>query len=113
MAYLESCPIVIAAVLWGSVWAGKRILFHCDNSSTVCIIKKGRYKSREIMRLIIRLVMCSAKDNFVVHAVHLPGKYNNIADAFSRYQMRKFREFAPQAIPKACPYPCHSDIVWN
>jgi hypothetical protein len=41
--------------------------------------------------------MCSAKYNFVVHAVHLPGKYNNIGDAFSCYQMRRFRELAPQA----------------
>jgi hypothetical protein len=105
MAYLELYPIVIASVLWGSDWAGKRILFHCDNSSTVCIIKKGRSKSREIMSLIRRLTMCSAKYNFVVHAVHLPGKYNNIGDALSRYQMKGFREHAPQALPKHCPFP--------
>jgi hypothetical protein len=53
--------------------------------------------------------MCSAKYNFV----HLPGKYNNIADALSRYQMRRFRELAPQALPKPCPCPSHSEIVWN
>jgi hypothetical protein len=113
MAYLELYPIVIAAVLWGSDWAGKRILFHCDNSSTVCIIKKGRSKSREIMSLIRRVIMCSAKYNFVVHAVHLPGKYNNIGDAFSCCQMRRFRELAPQALPEPCPCPSHSEIVWN
>ena len=92
MAYLELYPIVIAAVLWGSEWA---VLFHCDNSSTVCIIMKGRSKSREIMSLIRRLTMFSAKYNFAVHAVHLPGKYNNIPDALSRYQMRRFQELPP------------------
>ena len=71
MAYLDVCPIVIAAVLRGSDWTGKRILFHYNNSSTVCIIKKGRSKSREIMSFI-----CSAKYKFVVHAVHLPGNNN-------------------------------------
>ena len=76
MAYLDLCPIVIAAVLRRSDWAGKRILFHCNNSSTVCIIKKGRSLSREIMSFIRRLTICSAKYDFVVHAVHLPGKYN-------------------------------------
>ena len=44
--------------------------------------------------------MCSAKYNFEVHAVHLPGKYNNIAYALSRYQMKRFRELAPQALSK-------------
>lgn len=41
MAYMELYPIVIAAILWGSAWSGKRILFHCDNQATVFIINKG------------------------------------------------------------------------
>ena len=65
------------------------------------------------MSLIRRLTMCSAKYNFVVHAVHLPGKYNNITDALSRYQMKRFRELAPQTLSKPCPCPSHSKIVWN
>ena len=109
--YGISCNIVIGAVLWGSDWAGKRISFHCDNSSTVYITKKGRSKSREIRSLIRRLIMCSAKYNYIVYAVHLTGGYTNIADDLSRYQMRKFLELAPQALPKPCPP--HSKIVWN
>ena len=102
---------MISADLWGSDWAGKQILCHCDNASTVCIIKKGRSKSREIMSLISRLTMCSAKYNFVVNAVHLPGKYSNIAHTLSRYQMRRFQELAPQALPEPYPCPSHSEIV--
>ena len=102
MAYLELYPIVMGIRL-------KRMLFHCDNSSTVCIITKGRSKSREIMSLIRRLTMCSAKYNFIVHAVHLQGKYNNIADTLSRYQMRRFQELAPQALSNPCP--SHSEMV--
>ena len=55
--------------------------------------------------------MCSAKYNCIVHAVHLPGKYNNITDALSRYQMRRFQELAPQALPELCPCLSHSEIV--
>ena len=54
----------------------------------LCIIKKGRSNSREIMSLIRRLTMCSAKYNVVVCAVHLPGKYNNIADALLEIVIR-------------------------
>ena len=38
MAFMELYPIVVAAILWGSEWATKRILFHCDNQATVSII---------------------------------------------------------------------------
>jgi hypothetical protein len=77
----------------------------------VSIIKKGRCKSREIISLIRTLTMCSAIYNVVVNAVNLPGKYNNIADALSRYQMRRFQEPAPHALLE--PYPCssHSEMV--
>jgi hypothetical protein len=111
IAYLELYPILIAAVLWGSDWAGKRFVFHCDNSSTVCINKKGISKSREIMSSIRRLIMCSGKYNFIVHDVHLPGKYNNIADVLSRYQMRRFQDLTSQTLPKPCPSLSHSEIV--
>ncbi|CAG2245618.1 TMC [Mytilus edulis] len=44
MAFLELYPIVVSAILWGSQWTTKRILFWCDNEATVAIVKKGRSK---------------------------------------------------------------------
>ena len=41
VAFLEISPIVISAMLWGSEWVGKKILFYCDNEATVHIINKG------------------------------------------------------------------------
>ena len=35
MAYMELYPIVIAAVIWGHEWTGKRIMFHCGNKASV------------------------------------------------------------------------------
>ncbi|CAG2206565.1 unnamed protein product [Mytilus edulis] len=113
MAYLELYPIVISAILWGHEWSTKRILFHCDNMSSVYIINKGRSKCNVIMNLVRRLTWCAAKFNFVVHAVHVPGKENNIADALSRYQMKRFRQLAPEASPNPCTCPPHSEIVWS
>ncbi|VDH95073.1 Hypothetical predicted protein [Mytilus galloprovincialis] len=111
MAYLELYPIVISAILWGHEWSTKRILFHCDNMSSVYIINKGRSKCNVIMNLVRRLTWCAAKFNFVVHAVHVPGKENNIADALSRYQMKRFRQLAPDASPNPCTCPPHSEIL--
>ncbi|VDI44417.1 Hypothetical predicted protein [Mytilus galloprovincialis] len=113
MAYLELYPIVISAILWGHEWSTKRILFHCDNMSSVYIINKGRSKCNVIMNLVRRLTWCAAKFNFVVHAVHVPGKENNIADALSRYQMKRFRQLAPEASPNPCTCPPHSEILWS
>ncbi|CAG2219551.1 unnamed protein product [Mytilus edulis] len=84
MAFLELYPIVVAAVLWGKEWCGKRILFYCDNLATVHIIAKGRSKETNIMKLMRKLTMCAATYNFAVYSEHLPGKSNEIADALSR-----------------------------
>ena len=104
MALFELYPIVMACVLWGHNWSRKRILFHCDNLATVEIISKGRSKVKSIMQLIRRLTYHTAKNSFVVHAVHIAGVDNNIADAISRYQMRRFRALAPEAEDQ--PTPC-------
>ncbi|VDI32332.1 Hypothetical predicted protein [Mytilus galloprovincialis] len=113
MAFLELYPIVVAAVLWGKEWCGKRILFYCDNLATVHIIAKGRSKETNIMKLMRKLTMCAATYNFAVYSEHLPGKSNVIADALSRLQMNKFRLLAPLAEATATPCPQLSDILWT
>lgn len=104
MALFELYPIVMACVLWGHNWSRRRILFHCDNLATVEIISKGRSKVKSIMKLMRRLTFHTAINNFVVHAIHIAGVDNNIADAISRYQMRRFRTLAPEADDQ--PTPC-------
>ncbi|XP_060063752.1 uncharacterized protein LOC132544202 [Ylistrum balloti] len=106
MAFLELYPIVMACVLWGQEWTKKRIVFHCDNMSTVDIINKGRSKVSLIMKLMRKLTLVSAYYNFTVRAKHIPGIDNTIADAISRFQMTKFRRLAPWADPQ--PTPCLS-----
>ncbi|XP_033730096.1 uncharacterized protein LOC117319390 [Pecten maximus] len=108
MALFELYPIVMACVLWGHSWSRKRILFHCDNLSTVDIISKGRSKVPSIMKLMRRVTFHSATHNYVVHAVHIEGKRNNVADSLSRWQMDRFRALAPTRQPAAYPVPTRS-----
>lgn len=56
------------------------------------------------MHLVRRLTYHSAMHNYVLHAVHIPGVKNNIADSLSRYQMTRFRKLAPEA--ELFPTPC-------
>ena len=112
MAFLELYPIVVAAMLWGSEWQGKRILFYCDNLATVFIINKGRSRAQPIMKLMRRLTWCAAKGNFVIIAKHIPGIHNDIADALSRFQISRFRELAPGVALRPCPCPTPAQVMW-
>lgn len=113
MAFLELYPIVVASILWGRQWTGKRIVFNCDNQATVHIITKGRSKEPVIMKLMRRLTMCAAKYNFAIYSTYVPGVKNNIADSLSRLQMTRFQMLAPEAdrLPTHCP-PL-KELIWT
>lgn len=113
IAFKELYPIVVAALIWGHRWIGKRIVFMCDNSATVSIIQKGRSKSAHIMPLMRRLTWCAATYNFSVLSKHVPGKFNVIADALSRLQIEKFRRVAPEAHPYPCRVPKPAEVLWT
>ena len=54
------------------------------------------------MNLLRFLVLISMKHNFLVRARHVPGAKSEIADALSRFQVQRFREFAPNADHRPC-----------
>ena len=113
MAFLELYPIVVAAILWGKEWKCKKILFYCDNESTVAIVKKGRSKCIEIMKLMRQLTWCACINNFQYTAAYVEGRKNNISDALSRLQMEKFHNLAPQAEPVPHKCPNIYDVMWS
>ena len=113
MAFLELYPIVVAALLWGHLWPCKKILFWCDNEATVAIVRKGRSKCLEIMKLMRQLTWCAAQSNFHFSAKHVPGHINQISDALSRFQMTRFRKLAPQAEQNPHTCPSVSEVMWS
>lgn len=50
-----------------------------------------------VMALMKKLTWCLVVNNFNINAKHIPEKYNNIAYAISRFQMKKFCNLAPNA----------------
>ena len=101
----ELFPIVIACALWYPHFAGKRLQFWCDNESVVAIINSGHSKAPRVMDLVRFLVLISMKHNFLVRARHVPGVNNGIADALSRFQVKRFRDLAPNADRTPCFIP--------
>ena len=52
-----------------------------------------------MMQLIRQLFLETARSNFIVTAVHVPGNQNEIADALSRFKLQEFFRLAPTALP--------------
>ena len=69
----------------------------CDNTAVVACINKETSKEREVMHLLRCLVFIAARNQFQLHAIHLPGTENRAADALSRDQLTVFRSMVPQA----------------
>ena len=60
MALLELYPIVLSAHLWGDQWSRKRIMYHCDNQSTMHILNAKRSRCPIIMKLIRKFTIDAA-----------------------------------------------------
>ncbi len=101
----ELYAIVMACETWGKHWAGKRVLFHCDNKAVTDVWQSGLSCSAQLMRLVCALFFVAAIGNFHVLIRHITGVNNCIADALSRLQMQKFRQLAPQAAQQPTPIP--------
>ena len=72
--------------------------------ATVEIIAKGRSKIQSIMKLVRKLTFHTATHHFTMHAMHIAGAKNSIADYISSYQMQTFRRLATYANRE--PTPC-------
>ena len=104
---LELFPIVVALEIWGEDLVNKKIKFFCDNMSVVHIINKMSSKSEVVMRLVRYLTLLCLKFNIVVKATHIQGVKNQICDASSRLQLKKFKLLAPNAEQNPCKVPSH------
>ncbi|KAJ8321347.1 hypothetical protein KUTeg_001108 [Tegillarca granosa] len=80
--------------------------------ATVDIITKGRSKVPSIMKLMRKLTF-HATHHFVIHAGHIAGVNNSIANSFSRHQMKKFRTLTPAVATERTPCLTESRIMFS
>ena len=106
----EMFAILAAAYTWGNRWAGQRIIFITDNEPITRIWDKGSTPAPLIMTLVRKLFLIAVQNQFSVAFKHISGKLNPIADALSRFQVKRFKALMPgaAALPKKIP-----DEIWT
>ena len=97
ITFQELYPIALACSTWGHKWTAKRIEFQTDNQAVATCIRSGTCRCRNVMQLLRALFFVCAKKHFTITATYLPGTFNNVADALSRQDWKRFRELAPTA----------------
>ena len=101
----ELFSIFIACYVWGDKLRYNSIQCCCDKQSVVAVISSDTSKDSRLMQLLRELFLCAARFNMKVTAKHVPGIYNAIADAFSRFNMQVFRQLVPKARPTPTSIP--------
>ena len=99
------CAIAIAAAIWGPEWSTQIIEVKCDNAAVVAVLNSGNSRDPELMHLLRCLSFLMAKFHFTVHASHVAGSKNVLADALSRNNLDQFLLLHPQANRFPTPIP--------
>ena len=82
--YKEACSITKAVDKWAPMLANRLVTVHTDSASAKAMINKGRTKDPFVNALLRKLWWQSARYNFDVRAIHIPGKVHCMADTISR-----------------------------
>lgn len=80
----ELRAIELSCAEFGPLWAGRRVLFACDNKTAVDILNAGSSRNDALAECLRRIAMLAALYDFDFRAVHIPGAVNVLADALSR-----------------------------
>jgi hypothetical protein len=82
--YKEVMAVVWAAHKWASKWVNLDVIVVTDSTVAKAIINKGTCRNKFVMGALRQVFWLSAKFNFKLRAIHVPGCINNIPDAISR-----------------------------
>ena len=93
----------MALALWGPQLKGKHLLFHCDNTSVVHIMAKASTCSKTMMALVWTFTLLAMQHNVQVHIQHIAGVCNDVADVLSCFEMDRFQQLCPHAVPEPLP----------
>ena len=90
--YVELFGLTIAVFAWGDKLRNLRAEIFCDNLSVVNMINHTTSGSKSCMILIRKLAIKCLEENFRLFAKHVRSKDNQVADALSRMDFRRFRK---------------------
>ena len=88
--YLELYAIASAVLLWVKNFKNKRIIIFTDNQNVKRMVNSNTSSCRNCMVLIRLIVLECLIWNVRLYAEYVPTKENEIADALSRFQQKRF-----------------------
>ena len=91
MTWLEFIPVVVAVIVWGDEWHGRRIRLHCDNMGVIAVWRRGWSNNPLIMDLVRQLSFICATRHCQLDMVYIASRENSIADALSRDRLSAAR----------------------
>lgn len=80
----ETLAIEMALRRWALELRNRKAVIHCDNRTAVANLNRKTSRNPTIMSSLRRMFWLSAKYNFRIQAVFIPGVSNGLADAVSR-----------------------------
>ena len=101
----ELLPVVLACIMWGKEWWGKKFTCHCDNMGVVEVLNSSYSKDKNMMHMLRCLFFISEHHQFLVEAVHVPGKLIQAVDAISRNNISNLLQVLPGAQLHPVPIP--------
>ena len=93
--FLELYAVAVAVMAWIHMFANRKIFIFCDNESVCRMIDNSSSTCQFCMILIRIIILKSMTHNVRIFAKHVKTDDNGIADALSRFQMKRFRKLAP------------------
>ena len=111
IGYLELIALAIGVTGWIDRLQNSRITVFCDNKSVRDMINSTSSNCKRCMRIIRILTLLSLKWNTRIFVKYVETKKNDVADALSRGQMKRFeklrKKFNMNREPDKIP-----DILW-
>ena len=101
---LELLTICVCAKVWGRTWAGKQLVFFCDNESSVYLLNSGKARMPFMQQCLREISFQAATHDFQLRGRHIAGEENRIPDWLSRWHLnpafpQKFYQACPAAVP--------------
>ena len=86
---------------WGGKWRGKRLVINIDNSAVVHGLIKQTMRGAP-MRALRRCLLLAAAYDLDLEPRWVLTTDNALADALSRFDLKKIADLAPQLLPPTC-----------
>lgn len=97
IAWRELFAVVLAVAIHGPKISGRDLIMNIDNQAICWCVNKSKSKDPHIMNLIRALYFYTSIYHINFRAVHISTHDNWGADALSRLDLDKFRQFNPTA----------------